>query len=154
MERITLVLVMVILCCVASAGSVVEPFELSEYIPRGGVDTNDPSLPVPCSMGKYSAAPDAVVEYLGTDLWVVLDNLVTCAAGNEPIERTMFGPDEVATFIPRALGFLSFNGDPAMRWVATGLARTRTSARFGNTTGTFQTEMLSLNLIGARWGGS
>jgi hypothetical protein len=107
---------------------------------------NDPSLPAIYPAGVYRAL-DPVTFNVGGSVNVVLSQIEHRVLG--PVTRIPLGPDEMETFNSEMLGQVSVNGGTASAVSATGTVTTRVFGLVGNTTGTFQTEMLVMNLAGS-----
>ncbi len=107
-----------------------------------GVDTTDPSLPP--NTGDYVGS---IMSYHGPGLTVFLQDphLHALAA---TATRTPSGADEVELFNATLSAQVSVNGSPSQPSSGSGQEQTLTHNKIGNTTGTFQTEMLMLNLSG------
>jgi len=111
-----------------------------------GVNTTDPSLPVTYPTGEYLTPANVHAMYHGPGLTVVLSNIEHRAFA--PVARTPSGPNEIEDFNSQALGMISANGGPNDNMNANGPVRTEVFGKVGNVTGTFNTEMLQLNLSG------
>src|SRR5882672_9921412 len=108
-----------------------------------GVDTTNPNLPP--DTGEYVGGR---IIYNGPGLTVLLQDihLHPLAA---TATRTSFGADEIELFNATLNAQISVNSSPPVATSAAGQERTITHGKVGNTTGTFATEMLELNLAGS-----
>lgn len=108
---------------------------------RADIIVSDPSLP-PVS-GEYQTAADVHASYSG-------DTLVVQAIrhfGFTSVVRNSFGPDELESFQSTVEGQMT---TPHSTFLLTlhGPVETIVRGKIGNTTGTFDTEMLSMSLSG------
>ena len=110
------------------------------------VITSDPSLPVLYPTGQYVPQQDVFSTYHGPGLTVVFSSVTDRAFG--PVVRNPSGPNELENFSSTLAGLLSVNGSAAVPMNASGPTTTDVFGKIGNTTGTFNTEMLALNLTG------
>ena len=112
---------------------------------RAQVITSDPSLPVVAPNGYYTNA-NADVRYNGPGFTILLTNVGHTAFA--PVNRTTNGPNEIETFNSHldASGVSAPFGPIFL--TADGLVTTEVFGKIGNVTGTFQTEMLAMNLSG------
>jgi hypothetical protein len=108
--------------------------------------TSDPSLP-PMG-GVYLAPADVHATYSGGALTIVLSQIQHQPFASPPVIRTVTGSDEEEIFSSGATGMVSVNGSPAIPSSLQGPVRTEVFGKVGNTTGTFETEMLSMDLSG------
>jgi hypothetical protein len=106
--------------------------------------TTDPSLP-PVT-GAYVATGPAAAVYAGPGLTITLQNVTDTNFSN--IQHVTSGANELETFNSSATGDISFNGGPLVPVTLAGPVETETFGKTGMTTGTFNTQMLSLDLIG------
>lgn len=109
-----------------------------------GIDTFDPTLP-PLD-GKYRTPDQVHAEFNGPGLQIILkkpEHQAILRELNQPI-----GPDEKETFGSTLVGTASVNGGPDTPVTMQGLVMTLVHNKIGNTVGTFQTEMLSMDLSG------
>lgn len=108
---------------------------------RAGVIVGDPSLP-PVS-GEYQTAADVHASYSGGAL--VMQTIRHF--GFADIVRNAVGPDELETFQSTVEGQMT---TPHATFLLTlhGPVQTIVHGKIGNTTGTFDTEMLSMSLSG------
>jgi hypothetical protein len=114
---------------------------------RAQVITSDPSLPVLYPTGVYRT-PDAIfAQYNGPGLQIVFNNSLELRASG-PVSRPSSGSDEIEQFNMQQIGAINVNGGPFSSSSASGPSQWVTHGKLGNTTGTFNTEMLSLNLSG------
>jgi hypothetical protein len=119
------------------------------FILSGGVSaqviTTDPSLP-PVN-GAYVATGPAAAVYSGPGLTITLQNVIDTSFSN--IQHVTSGANELETFNSSATGDISFNGGPLVPVTLSGPVETETFGKIGVTTGTFNTQMLSLDLTGS-----
>jgi hypothetical protein len=112
---------------------------------RADVITSDPSLPVLSPPGYYTNG-FAHVNYAGGGVTIILTNVGHQALG--PVVRNPSGPDEIETFNSLFTGQGSVLGLGPLSFSGNGSVMTIVHNKIGNTTGTFNTEMLSMNLSG------
>lgn len=108
---------------------------------RAQVETSDPSLP-PLFPPAYYTNHVANINYGGA---VTLTNVGHQAL--PPVNRMTNGLDEIETFSSQLHGQGALFGNP-LSVTANGNVTTVVFNKVGNVTGTFQTEMLSMNLSG------
>jgi hypothetical protein len=106
--------------------------------------TNDPNLPP--NVGAYRTPADVHAEYLPLGLDIVLSEVAHFGFIN--VIRIPVGPDERETFDSTVTGNVSINGGSQLPITLTGSVETVVFGKVGNITGTFQTEMLQLDLTG------
>ena len=106
--------------------------------------TNDPTLPP--NKGAYLLV-NAPVKYILPGP-LVIELLDILHFGFVNIIRIPLGPNEKETFNSTVTGHASINGGPPSPITLMGSVETLVLGKTGNTTGTFQTEMLQLNLAG------
>jgi hypothetical protein len=106
-----------------------------------GVNTPDPSLPP--TRGSYMVN---AATYHSTFGPVVLQSAVHSSFTN--ITRSPSGPDEIENFDSVVTGQVAVGLAPPVPITLMGPVTTIVFGKIGNTTGTFQTEMLSMNLSG------
>jgi hypothetical protein len=111
-----------------------------------GVNTSNPNLPP--DLGAYVNANRVPITYNGAGLIVVLQDLQLKPLALTAV-RTNFGPDEREAFDVTLNGTASVNLSPPALFASSGSELTVTFNKVGNTTGTFNAEMLSLNLSGS-----
>ena len=115
----------------------------------GGVVTTNPNLPP--DTGFYLTPADVHAMYSGAGLEFVLSNIRHTPFANTTI-RTPQGPDELENFDSGAAGNVAVSSGGMLlgeaAFVANGPVTTLVHGKIGNVTGTFQTEMLALNLTG------
>lgn len=109
-----------------------------------GIDTNDPVLP-PLD-GVYRTADQVHAQFNGPGLAVILQKPEHQAILREL--NVIVGVDEHETFDSMLHAEISVNGSPFVPAMAGGPVMTLVRNKAGNTTGTFQTEMLSMSLTG------
>ncbi|MBL0928262.1 MAG: hypothetical protein IBJ11_11535 [Phycisphaerales bacterium] len=111
-----------------------------------GVNTPNPNLPP--DTGDYRTADQVHATYHGPALTIVLQNII-----HQPIAATAvripFGPDEQEQFQSSLTGMISVNGSPFQPFSGSGPVTTRVFNKIGNITGTFNTEMLAMDLSGS-----
>jgi hypothetical protein len=117
---------------------------------RADLVTTSPDLP---PAGVYVSPADVHTTYSGPDLEVVLQR-VEHRPFTDPVGRDTIGPDEIENFDSSMQGpalvtvpSMGITNMPATL-NATGPVRTIVYGKVGNTTGTFDTEMLSMSLTG------
>ena len=108
-----------------------------------GINTNDPNLPpIPSAY-----IPTGPTTYNGAGLSIVFSQ--------DPFQpfllnsRTPAGANELDDFNLVIAGQISLNASPTQPFSSLGTALAEIFNKVGNTTGTFQTEMLSMNLTGS-----
>ena len=125
-----------------------------------GVMTDSPELPP--NDGVYRTAEDVHAEFTGGDLEIVLEDVL-----HKPIaleipgypERRQEGADEVETFLTELTATSvatspTFELDGDVDTIElTGQMTVRSIGKWGQTTGTFDTEIVSLQLSGVSLGG-
>lgn len=109
-----------------------------------GIDTNDPVLP-PLD-GVYRTADQVHAEFSGPGLAVILQKPEHQAILREL--NVIVGMDEHETFSSSLHAEVNVNGSPFLPAMASGPVTTVVRNKAGNTTGTFDTEMLSMSLTG------
>ena len=108
-----------------------------------GVVTNSPNLPP--NAGAY-VSPAAVHACYPTCPNIDLNNISHSFFTN--IVRTPSGANEIETFNSIATGLVSVSGGAFQPITLAGPVQTMVFNKIGNVTGTFNTEMLALNLSG------
>jgi hypothetical protein len=139
-RRLSLVLVL----CAFAVLSIGSP-AVAQFLPGGGIDTTDPGLP-PLT-GKYLSPDDVHAMYSGMALSIVLKRLE-----HRPfaIEFKMpMGPDEMERFNSNLDGDVSINGGPDQPFHAQGFVDTKVYNKLADPIGPWQTEILSMNLVGS-----
>jgi hypothetical protein len=106
--------------------------------------TTDPSLPVVYPDGVYRTPDQIHATFHGPGLAIVLTNIEHRPFA--PVIRDNNGVDEFEQFNSQLVGQISMNGGPFEPIQGTGPVQTEVFGKVGNVTGTFQTEMLSMNL--------
>lgn len=109
-----------------------------------GINTPDPVLP-PLD-GVYRTPAQVHAQFNGPGLQIILQNIEHQAILrelNQPI-----GPDEKETFSSTMKGDVNVNGGAFFPATGSGPVMTMVFGKTGHVTGTFQTEMLSMNLSG------
>lgn len=107
------------------------------------VVTANPTLPP--DTGSYVSNPGAQAIYNGGGFQVILQNLSHTPIAASAV-RTPIGPDEQEVFNSAITGDASANGSPFQSVSGSGPTTTLVHNKIGNVTGTFQTEMLAMNL--------
>ena len=108
-----------------------------------GVITNDPNLPP--NVGAY-VSPSEVHACYPVCANIDLNNISHSFFTN--IVRTPSGLNEIESFDSIATGMVSVLGGAFQPITLAGPVQTIVFNKVGNVTGTFQTEMLALNLVG------
>ena len=111
-----------------------------------GVNTSNPNLPP--DLGTYVNANRVPITYNGGGLSVILQDLQLKPNAATTV-RTNFGLDEREAFDVTLNGTASVNLSPPAPFASSGNELTNTFNKVGNTTGTFNAEMLFLNLNGS-----
>jgi hypothetical protein len=109
------------------------------------VITSNPNLPVLAPIGYYTNG-QANVTYNGPGVIINLTNIGHSALG--PVNPVPSGPNEIETFNSLLMGEGNVNGI-GLIFTASGPVTTEVFNKIGNVTGTFNTEMLSMNLTGS-----
>jgi hypothetical protein len=111
--------------------------------------TSDPSLP-PLG-GAYLTPSQVHTTYGGGALTIVLSQIQHQPFAQPPpvrIPDPSHPANELETFDSGVTGLVSVNGSPDMPLTLTGPVQTEVFGKTGNVTGTFNTEMLSMDLSG------
>jgi hypothetical protein len=109
------------------------------------VQVSNPDLPVVYPDGVYRSPTGVYTTFNVPGLGNVWFTDMELRALPVPT-RSPSGPNEIEDFNAQMLGLLNFTGlEPAL---ANGVARTEAFNKIGNVTGTFSTEMLTLDLSG------
>jgi hypothetical protein len=107
-----------------------------------GIDTSDPNIPPVPSTYDWPTT-----SYHGPGLAITLSqmhfNPFTL------ISRSPSGPNEIENFTATLNGQMAINGSPGQSTNSNGSVSTEAFGKVGNTTGSFNTEMLSMNLSGS-----
>ncbi len=114
-----------------------------------GIITADPSLPPVGTIGgeaAYLTPADVHAMYSGPGLDVVLS--MVQHRGFTNIKRDTVGQDEIETFQSTLSGLASVNGTSNAPFSLSGQVMVESFGKAGMVTGTFDTEMLSMNLTG------
>ncbi len=115
-----------------------------------GLVTADPSLPP--TDGEYRSPSDYGPEFVGTDIQIAFRDIVYQALATPPPTRTPIGPDELEDFESTltAIADVTYLGSPlgSVPFTLSGPSTWLASNKAGNTTGTFQVEIVSLSLSG------
>ena len=109
-----------------------------------GIITDDPTLPP--NKGAYFLVNPPVKYILAGPLAIELSDILHFGFIN--VIQIPLGPDEKEAFDSTVTGQVSINGGPQSAFTLTGSVETLVFGKTGNTTGTFQTEMLQLDLTG------
>ena len=110
----------------------------------GGINTPDPQLP-PVG-GPYMSPADVHATYSGPGLMAVLSQIQHQAFSGAV--RNPLGLDEIESFNSSMHGQAMVNGLGPIPVEMMGPVQTLVLGKMGNTTGTFDTEMLSMSLTG------
>ncbi len=112
---------------------------------RAAVVVTSPDFP---PIGEsFIATPGSVLTFFGGGgLTITVSNLILRV--DSLIVRSHIGPDETDNFNATLLGDLSVNGSPTVPVSSSGPSTAILTGKWGNTTGTFDTEMLQLDLSG------
>lgn len=105
----------------------------------------DPNLPVTSERGYYATPTSSFATYNGPGLSIVLTD-VQLTAVQGTVSSNPSGSDEIENFTLTMTGNISVNSSPFQSFSGSGTSQTIALGKFGNTTGTFNTEMLSLNI--------
>ena len=118
-----------------------------------GIQTDQPTLPP--DGGVYRSATDVHAEFFSAELQSVVQILLQGAShgGFTSIDRSTDGTDEIETFQSELSAVLTMSNPRFPAPITTpvnltGPVTTRVSGKVGETTGTFQTEMVSMDLNG------
>ena len=123
------------------------------------VTTSNPGLPP--DTGVYLTPAQVHADYSGQGLTIVLSQVQ-----HQPFARgdstlgipgpviTDNGPNETESFGSELTGMASVNGSPNTPFVLTGPVSVEAFGKAGNVTGTFNTQMLSMDLTGSLLGNS
>ena len=109
-----------------------------------GIITDDPTLPP--NKGAYFLVNPPVKYILAGPLAIELSDILHFGFIN--VIQIPLGPDEKEIFDSTVTGQISINGGPQSAFTLMGSIETLVFGKTGNTTGTFQTEMLQLDLTG------
>ena len=137
MTRFTTLLVGVALALSGTAA-------FGQFLPDGGVDQDDADLP---PEGVYLSPTDVHAMYSGPSLDIVLQDIAH-KPFRDRAQREQSGSDELETFDSQLDGQVSVNEGPFMPITLTGQVQVVTAGKWGQSTGTFDTEMISMNLTG------
>jgi len=113
------------------------------------VVTTDPSLPP--VVGAYLTPAQVHADYSGPGLQIVLSQIQHqpfAGQGTIVQRHSDASGNETEIFGSSATGMVSVNGSPDVPINATGPVTTEVFGKVGNVTGTFNTEMLQLDLSG------
>ncbi len=113
---------------------------------RAQVVTSNPGLPVTYPDGVYRTPDQVHADFHGPGLAIVLTNIEHRPFA--PAQVHTNGPNEQEDFNSEMVGMVNVNGGPFQPAQGTGPVTTEVFGKAGNTTGTFNTEMLALNLSG------
>jgi hypothetical protein len=123
----------------------------SAVVPTG-IDTPSPNLP---PAGVYLSPTDVHAMYTGQALSIVLHAIQhqpfthgNPAAGVPDPVVTTNGANEMEAFDSQLTGLVSLNGGPEMPLTLMGMVDVTSFGKAGNVTGTYATEMTSMNLTG------
>lgn len=129
------------------SASVIGSFSISAALcgtASAAIITNDPTLPP--NKGAYFLVNPPVKYELPGPLVIELSDILHFGFIN--VIRIPLGPDEKEAFDSTVTGQISINGGSQSAFTLTGSVETLVFGKTGNTTGTFQTEMLQLDLTG------
>jgi len=110
------------------------------------VIVNDPSLPVVYPGGVYRSLAEPWATFHGAGLTIVLNDVEIRALS--PVTRHNSGANEIEDFGSEIFGKVSVNDSPFQNAQGSGPTQVDVFNKVGNVTGTFNTELLSLNLSG------
>ena len=113
---------------------------------RASVIVNDPNLPVPYPVAQYVTLGDLFASFHGPGLTVVFSDT---PLRNFGMVTRSGGVNEVESFSSQFDGLISVNGSPNAATISGGPQQDLVFGKVGNTTGTFNTEILSLNISGS-----
>jgi hypothetical protein len=117
------------------------------------VTTSNPGLPP--DTGAYLSPQQVHADYSGPGLAIVLSQV-----SHQPFANSVKYQDDTATgtetesFDSQATGMVSVNGSPNVPLTLTGPVSVDAFGKVGNVTGTFNTQMLSMDLTGTVLGNS
>lgn len=131
----------------AVAATVFAALSLVTPAQANGVDVNDPSVPVLYPNGQYLSPQQVFAMYSGPGLSVILSDAQLRPLG--PVVRTPSGPNEIEDFNSQLVAKISANGGPNDSTSVIGPMELEAFGKVGHVTGTFNTEMLQLNLFGS-----
>ena len=114
-----------------------------------GIVTDDPELPP--TDGVYRTAAQVHAEFDAPLPPIIMENILHQAVFVRLREE--FGPDELEEFDSILRADVTISGNPVGQVELTGPVTTMVFGKVGNTTGTFQTEMISMSLTGNVGGG-
>jgi hypothetical protein len=122
----------------------------AQFLPGGGVDQPNPDLP---PAGVYLTPDQVHATYTGANLAIVLDAVqhrpFADKARRTDVPNPAGGTDQIEDFPSDLHGMVSVNGSPMMPFDMQGPVQTLVHGKSAtNPTGTFQTEMLQMNLSG------
>ncbi|MSR65720.1 MAG: hypothetical protein EXS18_08080 [Verrucomicrobiae bacterium] len=126
------------------AALAISPAAMGQFLPGGGIDTTNSNLP---PFGVYLTPADVHAMYNGPGLAIVMSAIQHQPFTND-VHRTPSGPNEIEDFGSQLTGMVSVNLSPPSPITMQGPVQTLVLNKIGNTTGTFQTEMLALSLTG------
>ena len=109
-----------------------------------GIVTDDPELPP--TDGVYRTAAQVHAEFDAPLPPIIMENILHQAVFVRLREE--FGPDELEEFDSILRADVTISGNPVGQVELTGPVTTMVFGKVGNTTGTFQTEMISMSLTG------
>ena len=145
-----------LLCCVVALAA--SP-AFAQFLPGGGTNTPDPTLPPsPSPPAKYLTPDDVHATYTGANLQIVLSAIQHLPFKDQPPKYQQHpggGTDETHDFGSDLEGNGSCTGPgcggipPSFPMTANGRVQTIAYGKGpSNVTGQFQTDMLAMNLIG------
>jgi hypothetical protein len=112
---------------------------------RGQIITPDPNIPPLYPSGVYRSPDTVFATYGGAGLSIVLTDVEIRVLSRS---YSFAGPNEIEDLTVSVPGKVSVNGSPAQPANGSGPSTWVAFGKAGNTTGTFNTEMLSMNLSG------
>ena len=123
---------------------------------KAAIVTTSPGLPpVTTASGQpvgYLSPQDVHAIYSGPGLAVVLSQIVHSGFTNIQVQTV--GANETENFDSALSGGVSLNGSPVLPFLLTGPVQVEAFGKAGQTTGTFNTQMLSMDMTGAVGGHS
>jgi hypothetical protein len=114
------------------------------------VITASPNLPPVTALDGnpigYLTPTQVHAEYTGAGLDVILSQVIHSGFTN--IQVSTSGPNEIETFNSTLTGMASINGSPNIPFTLTGPVSVTAFGKAGMTTGTFNTQMTSMDMTG------
>jgi hypothetical protein len=112
---------------------------------RADIFTSTPDLPPLYPDGFYQYPANE--PFFNTGLIVRFNNLQDRGSG--PVNHSPSGPNEIESYSAQWLGGISVNLAPSVPFTASGPEMAIAFNKLANTTGTFNTELLSMSLTGS-----